>query len=114
MDEKYVVSGSDDTNIRFWKSVANDPLKLLNVREKESLDYKRKLVEKYKYNPEIKKIKRHKHLPKYIVNRKNVLHIKKQTKHRKIKNMLLNNKIGTVEHEAERKSKIVKNQIIDK
>ena len=31
MDEKYVVSGSDDTNIRFWKAVANDPIKLVMI-----------------------------------------------------------------------------------
>ena len=29
MDDRYVVSGSDDTNIRFWKSNSNDPIKLV-------------------------------------------------------------------------------------
>lgn len=29
-DDRYVVSGSDDTNIRFWKSSASDPIKLVN------------------------------------------------------------------------------------
>ncbi len=31
MDDRYVVSGSDDTNIRFWKSNANDPIKLVKL-----------------------------------------------------------------------------------
>ncbi len=29
MDDRYVISGSDDTNIRFWKAYANDPIKLV-------------------------------------------------------------------------------------
>lgn len=29
MDNKYVLSGSDDTNIRLWKAQANDPIKLV-------------------------------------------------------------------------------------
>jgi len=29
MDDKYVLSGSDDTNIRLWKSVSNDPVKIV-------------------------------------------------------------------------------------
>lgn len=29
MDDKYVLSGSDDANIRLWKAVANDPIKLV-------------------------------------------------------------------------------------
>ncbi len=29
MDDRFVMSGSDDTNIRFWKANANDPIKLV-------------------------------------------------------------------------------------
>jgi WD repeat and SOF domain-containing protein 1 len=29
-DDRYIVSGSDDTNIRFWKANSNDPIKLVN------------------------------------------------------------------------------------
>lgn len=29
MDEKYVLSGSDDTNIRLWKSVSNEAVKIV-------------------------------------------------------------------------------------
>jgi WD40 repeat protein len=32
MDDRFVLSGSDDTNVRFWKANANDAIKL--VREK--------------------------------------------------------------------------------
>jgi len=29
LDDRYVISGSDDTNVRFWKSNANDAIKLV-------------------------------------------------------------------------------------
>lgn len=35
MDTKYIVSGSEDTNIRVWKSNASESLKPLLPREKE-------------------------------------------------------------------------------
>jgi len=31
MDNRYVISGSDDTNIRVWKANAADPLKPVRV-----------------------------------------------------------------------------------
>lgn len=31
MDDRYVISGSDDTNIRFWKAYANDSIKLVRL-----------------------------------------------------------------------------------
>ena len=62
--------------------------------------------------PEIKRIKRHKQIPKYILNKKKVLQVQKESKYRKLKNKELNSKIGTVEHESERTKKIVKSDII--
>ena len=69
MDSKFIVSGSEDTNVRIWKSSAGDPLKPLLPREKEKLAYYEKLKKKYKYNTEIKRILRHRHLPKFIVKK---------------------------------------------
>jgi len=113
-DSRYVISGSDDTNIRFWKANANDQIKLLNAREKDAINYRKKLVEKFKYLPEVKRIKRHKHLPKYIVNKKNELQVKKQSKYKKLRNKELNSKPGTVTYTAERTDKITRADIIDK
>ena len=39
MDSRYIVTGSEDTNIRVWKAKASDPLKPLLPREKESILY---------------------------------------------------------------------------
>ena len=80
MDDKYVLSGSDDTNIRVLKAVDNDAIKILNKREEDSRNYNKKLIEKYQYMPEIKRIKNQKHLAKYIINKKKEFRIRKEAK----------------------------------
>lgn len=69
MDNRFIWSGSEDTNIRLWKAKAADPLKMLMPREKERLAEAETLKRKYQHNPEIKRIKRHRHLPGSIRNR---------------------------------------------
>jgi WD repeat and SOF domain-containing protein 1 len=114
MDDKYVLSGSDDTNIRIWKAVANDSIKILNKREEDARNYSKKLIEKYQYMPEMRKIKNQKHLPKYIINKKKELRIRKEAKKRKFKNKELNSKPGTLEYNPERTDKIVNSGIVEK
>ena len=113
-DSRYVLSGSDDTNIRIWKATANDPIKILTKRESEHREYSSRLIEKYKYMPNIRKILNHKHLPKYVINKRNELKIRKESKLRKFHNKELNSKPGTLEYKPERVDKIVKSGIVDK
>jgi WD repeat and SOF domain-containing protein 1 len=93
MDSKYIVSGSEDTNIRLWKANAGDSMKPLLPREKEKLAYHEKLKKKFKYNQEIKRILRHRHLPKFIVKKKKVKQIQKISKHKKLENIRANNRV---------------------
>lgn len=37
MDNRMIVSGSEDTNLRLWKAQAAAPMKMLLPREKEAL-----------------------------------------------------------------------------
>ena len=67
-------------------------MKPLLPREKEKLAYYEKLKKKYKYNQEVKRILRHRHLPKFIVKKKKVKQIQKQSKHRKLENIRANNR----------------------
>lgn len=114
MDDRYVISGSDDTNIRFWKAQASAPIKLLSKREEDSRNYNKKLIDKYQYLPEIKRIKRHKQVPKYILNKKRELQVVKESKFKKLKNKEMNSKLGSLEYNAERTDRIMKSGIIKK
>jgi len=63
MDSKYLLSGSDDGNVRLWRAKAWERSDVKNTKYKNKLEYDEKLKEKFKYMPEIRKIKRHRHLP---------------------------------------------------
>jgi len=75
-DSTFLFSGSDDTNIRLWKTNASMPLRPLSGPEKEKFEYVGKLKEKFKAFPEIRKIATHKQLSKraLIDKRKKHLH----------------------------------------
>ena len=103
MDNKFIITGSEDTNIRIWKANASDAMKPLLPREKEKIAYHEKLKKKYKYNQEIKRILRHRHLPKFIVKKKKVKQIQKESKHRKLENIRSNNRLEEAPFIAERK-----------
>ncbi|ODV57921.1 rRNA-processing protein SOF1 [Ascoidea rubescens DSM 1968] len=65
-DNKYIISGSDDCNVRVWRSKASERSNIKSSRELTHLIKVERLKEKYKNMPEIKRISRHRHLPKGI------------------------------------------------
>ncbi|PRQ24028.1 putative transcription factor WD40-like family [Rosa chinensis] len=65
-DASYVISGSDDTNLRLWKAKASEQLGVLLPREKKRHEYHEAVKNRYKHLPEVKRIVRHRHLPKPI------------------------------------------------
>ncbi|KAF7723402.1 rRNA-processing protein sof1 [Apophysomyces ossiformis] len=66
MDSKYVLSGSDDGNVRIWKANAAEKMGVKDWREKNRLEYSAKLKERYGHMPEIRKIDKHRHVPEDI------------------------------------------------
>nr|XP_011464699.1 PREDICTED: DDB1- and CUL4-associated factor 13-like [Fragaria vesca subsp. vesca] len=65
-DASYVISGSDDTNLRLWKAKASEQLGVLLPREKKRHEYLEAVKNRYKHLAEVKCIVRHRHLPKAI------------------------------------------------
>ena len=65
-----IILGSQDMNIRIWKSKAYMPTGSVNNRESRSIQYREKLIQKYKDSNKVRKIANHRHLPKYILNAK--------------------------------------------
>jgi WD repeat and SOF domain-containing protein 1 len=66
MDAKTVLSGSDDGNVRLWKANASESRAIKSPREAASLAYKTAVTNKYKEMPTIKRILKHRHIPKAI------------------------------------------------
>jgi len=65
-DNKYVLSGSDDGNIRLWRTNASDRSGIKSARQRAKLEYDQALVNRYSHMPEIRRIKRQRHVPKTI------------------------------------------------
>lgn len=109
-DDKYIVSASDEMNIRLWKAQASEKIALMRPREKEQVDYGAKLKEKFKHFPEIKRIKRHRHLPKSVYNAQKEKLVMKRSRKRKEANRRAHSKPGQVPYVSEKKKHVVEEQ----
>ncbi|ELK32848.1 DDB1- and CUL4-associated factor 13 [Myotis davidii] len=106
-DSKYIMCGSDEMNIRLWKANASEKLGVLTSREKTAKDYNQKLKEKFQYHPHIKRIARHRHLPKPIYSQIQEQRIMKEARRRKEVNRLKHSKPGSVPMVSEKKKHVV-------
>ncbi|KAK9424608.1 putative Sof1-like protein domain-containing protein [Seiridium unicorne] len=65
-DSKYVLSGSDDGNVRLWRAQASKREGMMSGRQRQALEYNEALSNRYAHMPEIRRIKRHRHIPKVV------------------------------------------------
>jgi len=94
-DARFVLSGSNDCNVRVWKSQASMPLGTLKPQARRKLEYLNKLKEKFKHVGDVKRIGRHRHLPKWIKTQKERDHVQLQSRRRKHDNKVKHSKPGT-------------------
>lgn len=92
LDNKYILSASDEMNIRVWKANASEKLGPLRPREKATFNYNEKLKEKFSHHPEVKRIARNRHLPKAIYKARIEQREMKQAQVRKEKNRRIHSK----------------------
>ena len=65
-DNNYIVSGSDDGNVRLWRAKASARQGVKSFALQQKLQYDEALKERYKHMPEIARINRHRHIPKAV------------------------------------------------
>jgi DDB1- and CUL4-associated factor 13 len=65
-DTAYILSGSDDGNVRLWRSHASSRSGVKSAKERQALEYSEALRKRYGHLPEIKRIERHRHVPKVV------------------------------------------------
>eukprot|EP01112_Ceratiomyxa_fruticulosa_P008827 TRINITY_DN2287_c0_g1_i1.p1 TRINITY_DN2287_c0_g1~~TRINITY_DN2287_c0_g1_i1.p1 ORF type:complete len:474 (+),score=88.38 TRINITY_DN2287_c0_g1_i1:60-1424(+) len=82
-DSRFVLSGSDETNIRIWKSNASQRLQPLGFAQKRKAEYENKLIDKFSHLQEIRKVIRHRHLPRKLYTAAKVTKIIEAGKERK-------------------------------
>lgn len=111
LDNKYIISGSDEMNIRVWKARASEKLGVLKPREKAALNYSDALKEKFAAHPQVKRIARHRQVPKHIYNAKQELRTIQEKHRRKEANRRVHSKPGAVPFVPERKKHVVRQEV---
>ena len=107
-DSKYVMTGSDETNIRLWKSLAWGKLGPVSAREKASFDYNKKLIKRYESHPQIGRIKRHRNPPKMVKSITKEHSNIREAKKKKDENRRAHSKPGSMPRVPERAKHVVK------
>jgi len=110
MDNTYIISGSDDTNVRLWKARSNEKLGQLTPREESAMQYRHALVKKYQHLPNVKKIHRSRKVPKTIRKQTHQAIIMKESQERKQANRIKHSKPGTHSFKSDRK-KVVEKEV---
>lgn len=108
LDNKYILTGSDEMNIRMWKARASEKLGVLKPRERTALNYAEALKEKFANHPQVKRIARHRHVPKHIMNAQKEIKTIKEKMKRKEANKRAHSKPGAVPYVREKQRNVVK------
>lgn len=65
-DNAFVLSGSDDGNVRLWRARASQRQGVKTARQRQQLEYDEELKKRWGHMQEIKRISRHRHVPKGV------------------------------------------------
>jgi len=105
-DHRFIVSGSDDSNLRLWKAHASEQLGQRTVREEAAQQYRSALVKKYRHTNTVRQISQARKVPKAIRNQTKQAAVQKESAQRKQANRIKYSKEG--EFKAERDQTVVK------
>ena len=103
----YLLSGSEETNIRIWKSDPSRKIGPVNKREERVINYRKKLVDKFKFARRVRELKKT-HVPKYIVTEQRKRQIMSESRHRKMINIEANNNPDYVDQKKEKEKNLIK------
>ena len=106
-DAQYLLSGSDDGNIRLWRAHASRREGIKSARQRTKLEYDEALKERYKHMPEIRRIHRHRHLPKTVKKAGEIKAEEIKAIKRRAENERKHSKKGTAKRKAERERMVL-------
>jgi len=107
-DNRFILSGSDDANLRVWKSNSSKPLNKLKPSEEQKLNYFEQLKKKFKYMPEINRIAKYRHVPRWISKKVKERHSKRQNERKKEINRRKHSKLLNDTNISVKKKPIIK------
>ncbi|KAL6570701.1 hypothetical protein OROGR_000251 [Orobanche gracilis] len=106
-DGSYVISGSDDTNVRLWKAKASEQMGVMLPRERKKHEYHEAVKNRYKHLADVKRIDRHRHLPRAIYKAASLKRIMADAERKKQSRKRAHSAPGSMPMEPLRKKRIV-------
>jgi WD repeat and SOF domain-containing protein 1 len=107
LDASYVLSASDDSNIRLWKAEASALTGISTPRQRQKIYYQNKLVARYKHLPEIGRIHKQRHLPSDVASITKTKKIMRGSAKRKMENARAHAAEGAIPHRPERRKHVL-------
>ncbi|KAJ3566793.1 hypothetical protein NP233_g6782 [Leucocoprinus birnbaumii] len=109
-DARFVLSGSDDGNVRIWKAKASEKLGVVTARERAAIEYRSKLKERWSVDSEVSRITRSRHLPKAVRSTDKLKHTMLEARRVKEERRRKHTRAGDSKPKAEKKKIVVAEQ----
>lgn len=106
-DASYVMTGSDDGNVRLWKAQAAAALGVQAPRQQAAMAYADALKDRYGQLPEVRRVLKQRHLPKAVKSAARITQIQRDSARRKEENRQRHSKPGAVPKANIRKDVVV-------
>lgn len=110
LDSRYIVSASDEMDIRLWRANASEKIGPKYYREQAAFETNEALKKKFQHHPEIKRIRRHRHLPKHVYNERKLKRIMLESRKRKEDNRRKHSKPGSVPVVSEKDKHVIREE----
>lgn len=104
LDSRFMLSGSDDGNLRVWKSHASEKLGIVSGRERASRNYADSLRRRWNTVGDVARIERQRHVPKPIRSEQKLRHTMTEARRVKEDRRRAHTKRGTKKPKAARKA----------
>ncbi|KDR77145.1 hypothetical protein GALMADRAFT_225281 [Galerina marginata CBS 339.88] len=109
-DARFVLSGSDDGNVRIWKAKASDKLGVITARERAAMEYRESLKERWRVDSEVDRVARTRHLPKSVHQTSKLKTTMLEARRVKDERRRKNTRSGESKPKAERKKLVITEQ----
>ncbi|THH28640.1 hypothetical protein EUX98_g5545 [Antrodiella citrinella] len=109
-DARFVLSGSDDGNVRIWKAKAHEKLGILDSRERAAIEYRERLKEKWKSDVQVSKVSRSRHIPKPVYKAAELKRVQTEAQRVKEERRRKHTRAGDSKPQAARKKVVITQQ----
>lgn len=94
-----------------WKANASEKLGVIRPRERVNFNYQEALKQKYAAHPQIKRIARHRQVPRHVMNAQRKMRLVKDKEQVKEANVRKHSKKGKVPYVSEKKKHVIKEEV---